>query len=54
MSPTEEELKRARCILNAMEEASKAGKGAVSLDGRLIDYASIRQAKILIEKAGKI
>ena len=34
-----------------MEEAAKAGKGAVSLDGRLIDIASIRMAEALIEKA---
>ena len=27
------------------------GKGAVSLDGRLIDYASIRQAEVLVKKA---
>ena len=30
------------------------GKGAVSLDGRLIDYASIRQAEVLVEKAKQI
>jgi hypothetical protein len=30
------------------------GKGAVSLDGRLIDYASIRQAEVLVEKARQI
>ena len=35
----------------AMEEAAKAGRGAVSLDGRLIDIASIRMAEALIGKA---
>ena len=29
-------------------------KGAVSLDGRLIDYASIRQAEVLVDKARQI
>jgi hypothetical protein len=29
-------------------------EGAVSLDGRLIDYASIRQAQVLVEKALRI
>ena len=29
----------------------KEGKGAVSLDGRLIDIASIRQAEVLVQKA---
>ena len=32
-------------------KAAKAGRGAVSLDGRLIDIASIRMAEALIEKA---
>ena len=40
--------------LEAMAEAEAAGKGAVSLDGRLIDYASIRQAEVLVEKAKQI
>jgi malyl-CoA/(S)-citramalyl-CoA lyase len=37
-----------------MRDAAKAGKGAVSLDGRLIDYASIRQAEVLVKKAEQI
>ena len=49
-TPTEEEISRARRILEAMEEAAKEGKGAVSLDGRLIDAASIRKAENLIAK----
>lgn len=54
MSPSEAEVTRARRILEAMAEAEAAGKGAVSLDGRLIDYASIRQAEVLVEKAKQI
>ncbi|ACL61859.1 HpcH/HpaI aldolase/citrate lyase family protein [Methylobacterium nodulans] len=50
-TPTEAEVTKARRILQAMEEAAKAGRGAVSLDGRLIDIASIRMAEALIEKA---
>jgi malyl-CoA/(S)-citramalyl-CoA lyase len=37
-----------------MADAEKTGKGAVSLDGRLIDYASIRQAEVLIEKVKQV
>ena len=37
-----------------MKEAEAQGKGAVSLDGRLIDYASIRQAEVLVKKAEQI
>jgi len=33
-----------------MEEAALAGKGAVSLDGRLIDAASLRMAEHLLAK----
>ncbi|MDP0926368.1 CoA ester lyase [Paracoccus onubensis] len=54
MSPSAEEIARAEKILAAMAEAEAAGKGAVSLDGRLIDYASIRQAEVLVEKARQI
>jgi malyl-CoA/(S)-citramalyl-CoA lyase len=49
-TPTEQEISYARRILEAMEEAAKEGKGAVSLDGRLIDAASIRMAENLVAK----
>ncbi|MEM6760309.1 MAG: CoA ester lyase [Pseudomonadota bacterium] len=54
MSPSKAEIDKANRILVAMAEAEAAGKGAVSLDGRLIDYASIRQAEVLVEKAKQI
>ena len=37
-----------------MEDAAKEGKGAVSLDGRLIDAASIRMAENLIRQVEQI
>ena len=49
-TPAAEEIARAERILQAMEEASKQGLGAVSLDGRLIDAASIRMAQNLMRK----
>ena len=51
MSPSEADLERAKRIIAAMKEAEAQGKGAVSLEGRLIDYASIRQAEVLVAKA---
>ncbi len=54
MSPAATEIDRARRIIEAMADAAKSGKGAVSLDGRLIDYASIRQAETLVAKADQI
>ena len=49
-TPSDEEGVRARRILAAMEEAAAEGKGAVSLDGRLIDAASIKMAENLVQK----
>ena len=53
-SPPLAEVDRAQRILVAMEEAAAQGKGAVSLDGRLIDAASIRQAQVMVDKAAQI
>jgi malyl-CoA/(S)-citramalyl-CoA lyase len=53
-TPSEAEVTRARRIMQAMDEAAKAGKGAVSLDGRMIDIASIRMAEALLAKAQQI
>ncbi|WP_160122248.1 HpcH/HpaI aldolase/citrate lyase family protein [Rhodovarius lipocyclicus] len=50
-TPSEAEIHQARRILQAMEEATRTGRGAVALDGRLLDIASIRQAEALLEKA---
>ena len=53
-TPHIDEVGRARRILSAMKEAAEQGKGAVSLDGRLIDAASIRQARVLVDKVEQI
>ena len=53
-SPSEAEVTKARRVIAAMEQAQKEGKGAVTLDGRLIDIASIRQAEVLVQKADQV
>ena len=53
-TPGTAEVARARKILEAMERAAAEGRGAVALDGRLIDAASIRQAEVLIDKVRQI
>ncbi|MET1085419.1 MAG: CoA ester lyase [Burkholderiales bacterium] len=53
-TPSDAEVTKARRILEAMAQAAKEGKGAVSLDGRLIDIASIRMAEALLAKADSI
>lgn len=50
-TPSEEMVGRARRILDAMAEADRAGQGAVTLDGKLIDLASIRQAQVIVRQA---
>ena len=45
---------KAQRIVEAMEQAAKEGKGAVSLDGRLIDIASIRMAESVLAKAKSV
>jgi malyl-CoA/(S)-citramalyl-CoA lyase len=49
-TPSADEIDRAERILRAMEDAAKDGTGATTLDGRLIDAASIRMAENLIRK----
>ncbi len=53
-SPMPEEIDRARRILAAMEAAASEGKGAVSLDGRLIDAASIKMAENVVARADRL
>ena len=53
-SPSPDDVDKAKRIIEAMEQAQKEGKGAVSLDGRLIDIASIKQAENLVRKAEQI
>jgi malyl-CoA/(S)-citramalyl-CoA lyase len=49
-SPDDRLISRTRRIMAAMEEAADDGRGAVSLDGRLIDAASLRMATHLLTK----
>ena len=47
-SPTAAEIDRAKRILVALKEAEAQGKGAASLDGKMIDAASEKMAKNII------
>ena len=53
-SPCETEVERARGILDAMEDAQRSGLGAVSYNGKMIDFASMRQAEVVVRKAEEI
>jgi malyl-CoA/(S)-citramalyl-CoA lyase len=50
-TPSEKAVARARRVLEAMDQAKKSGAGAVALDGKLIDLASIRQAEVVVKQA---
>ncbi len=53
-APSAAEVAKARAILKAMEDAQAAGQGAVALDGKLIDNASIKQARVIVDQAEAI
>ncbi|MEM6971246.1 MAG: CoA ester lyase [Pseudomonadota bacterium] len=53
-TPSEAAVTKAKRILEAMEEAQKSGAGAVTLDGKLIDIASIRQAEVIVKQSDLI
>jgi citrate lyase subunit beta / citryl-CoA lyase len=50
-SPTEREIEWAKKVVEAYEEASAAGTGAISIDGQMIDAASIRMARNTLDLA---
>ncbi len=50
-TPSAAMVAEARRILEAMEQAQREGAGAVTLDGRLIDIASVRQAQVIVRQA---
>lgn len=47
-TPSDEELAQARRVVEAMELAESQGQGAVTLDGKMIDYANVRMARRII------
>ena len=48
-SPTEKEVEWARRVVAAYEEANAVGSGSVSVDGQMVDAASIRMARNTLE-----
>jgi malyl-CoA/(S)-citramalyl-CoA lyase len=53
-TPDDHLVEKTHRIIAAMKQAAADGKGAVSLDGRLIDAASIRMAETLLAKLEQI
>ena len=53
-SPPAEEIERAHRILEELEKAAKAGQGAATLDGKMIDAASAKMAENVVRAAEAI
>ncbi|WP_420625807.1 HpcH/HpaI aldolase/citrate lyase family protein [Candidatus Poriferisodalis sp.] len=53
-TPPAAEVGQARRVLGALDEAAAAGRGAAQLDGRMIDAASARMARNVVETADAI
>ena len=53
-SPPEAEVEKAERIIEELRTAEAAGKGAASLDGKMIDAASEKMARNLIDTANAI
>ena len=49
-SPTEEEIEWAKKVVAAYEDAGAAGRGAISVEGQMIDAASIKMAHTTLEQ----
>ena len=53
-TPPAAEVEQARRVLEALDEAAAAGRGAAQLDGRMIDAASARMARNVVETADAV
>jgi citrate lyase beta subunit len=49
-TPAPDEVARAERVVAAYEKAATEGRGAASLDGRMIDAANIRMARFVLDK----
>jgi citrate lyase subunit beta/citryl-CoA lyase len=49
-SPTSDEITHAQKVVAAFTEAAASGRGAVSLDGAMIDEASARMARVVLDR----
>jgi citrate lyase beta subunit len=53
-SPTEKEIEWARKVVDSYEEANIAGSGSISVDGQMVDAASIRMAQSTLDLAQNV
>lgn len=53
-APTTKEVEYAQRVVNAMKQGQSEGLGAVQLDGKMVDEASIRAAQTTLDRARDI
>ena len=53
-SPTAAEVEHARRVVDACDQAAREGRGTASLDGTMIDIASVRMAQVVLERERRI
>jgi len=53
-SPDEEDVKRCEKIIKAYTQSKTSGMGSVSIDGRMVDGATVRLAKSIMDRWEKI
>ncbi|MCA8251453.1 CoA ester lyase [Burkholderia multivorans] len=51
-TPTDAEVAQARAAVDAMKQAEAQGLAAVSVNGKMVDYANVRMAKRILLMAG--
>ena len=51
--PTADEIARAKAVVAAYDAAAQSGRGAVSHDGKMIDFANIRMARSILRKVDR-
>ncbi|MCP5426180.1 MAG: CoA ester lyase [Gammaproteobacteria bacterium] len=49
--PSDKDIQWASTVLQTYEEAQAQGKGAISVQGKMIDVASLRMCRTIVEKA---
>jgi len=53
-SPSDEEIKKARRVIEAFEKAEAEGLAAIQLDGQFVDYAIVERSRQIIELSNLI
>lgn len=52
-TPSDAEIAYAKRVLAALQEAERDGKGAVTVDGKMVDLANIRMVRRLLSLAAE-